>query len=111
MPVHVDIPVRVRVDSAALDERLDDLVEAFGAAAGRAVASSCVLVGAQRGGYARVRLDRPSFRWLGDGVYEVSPDVRLMIERRLGEVLVACTPVPIATPSVPPLSRPASEPL
>jgi hypothetical protein len=87
MPVHVNIPIRIRIDSAAATTRADDIEAAVEAAVLRALANSREEVVAQRGGYVVVRPHMPTFTWMGDGLSAIpratQHDLQAQLERCL----------------------------
>jgi hypothetical protein len=110
MPVRVVIPVRLRVDAAALHGRADAVADAVAAAVGRAVARSREVVLGPRGGYLAPAPRRPTFTWLGAGLPDLTAADRAEWEARLGEridaAFRAAVPPPPAAPA-PLAGRPA----
>ncbi len=80
MPVRVDIPIRIRVDPAALTERREALEEALVAATGQALENSRRVVLAEQGESVGVRIHPPEVTWTGDGLNEVAEGVRAEVE-------------------------------
>jgi len=88
MPVRVTIPIRLRVDPAALTERQADVEEALAAAVGRALVNSRDVVLEKRGGYVGVRVHPPDISWYGDGLDRVTGTNRYEIEERITNTLI-----------------------
>src|SRR4030081_3841008 len=88
MPVRVYTPVRIRVDSEALESRCDCIEDALRKATGRALANSRDVTLAAHGGYLGVRLFEPEFVWTGDGLPEVSRSRRDELEQRWSDLLI-----------------------
>lgn len=113
----VTVPIRLRVDALALDERLADVEDTFVAAVGRALAAADTEVVAPRGGPRRPRLDDPAFAWSGPALGGVTGPAREQIEARLVALLrelttVAFDPDRVAGADGPGLlDRPQREPL
>lgn len=80
MTVGVTVPMRLRVDPAALRDRPDDLADALLTAATRALAGSVTHVLEPRGAYVGVQLDSPTIRWSGSELERVDADARERIE-------------------------------
>ncbi len=80
MPVQVFLPIRIKTDPGALEERQYDVQEALSAAAGRALTNSRNVVLERRGGYVGVKLHAPEVTWSGDGLADVPASVRAEIE-------------------------------
>jgi hypothetical protein len=87
LPVSVTVPTRVRVDSEALAARRDDLADALGAAAQRALAASVENVLEPRGSYACAYTNPPEFTWLGTGLGAVPGTTRAQIETLLADAI------------------------
>jgi hypothetical protein len=80
-PVCVEVPVRLRLDSAA-DGRLDDVEEALRAALGRALRNAQDHVPGPDPD-APVQLVEPEVRWSGDGVGKLPAGARERVEARV----------------------------
>jgi hypothetical protein len=93
MPVHVDVPIRIKVDPGALARRACCIESALSAAAGRALKNSSDVVLAGRGGYATVELHPPQLRWSGDGLGQVPQGLRLATGDLVASVLAEAAAV------------------
>lgn len=81
MPVHVHVPIRLRVDAAAL--RQPDVVDgALRRALGRALARSAEALDPM-GGYLNAVAEAPTLRWSGPGLPQVSAGVRARMDAQV----------------------------
>ena len=80
MPVHVHVPIRVRLAAADLAD-LDGLAESVEAAVARALARSREAVMEPRGAYVTPVLAAPAFSWIV--ARDVGAPGRAQVSRRL----------------------------
>ena len=80
MPVLVNVPIRLRLDSATLANPSEQLARPVGAALGRALANSREAVLARRGGYVGLETHTPTFNWTGEGVGSIPAERRETIQ-------------------------------
>lgn len=89
MPIHVHIPIRLRVDAAAIEEPGAALEAALDAAVRRALTRSREVVLEPRGTFVEPRLEAPTTEWSGGGAGAVSHATRRSFEIWLRTVLRA----------------------
>lgn len=87
MPVRVDIPTRLIVDSRSVVTRSGCIEDALTTAAERAILNSIDTVLDARGEYVGVQVHLPTFTWRGARAGEVSADTRANVEGMLINVL------------------------
>ena len=90
MPVSVHVPIRLRLTASRLETCLDEIEDAVGVAALRAMVRSRVAVLEPRSGYAAVTCAAPQFTWNGD-VARASQPLRQEIERRVAVALTGAS--------------------
>jgi hypothetical protein len=86
-PVRVDVPIRIRVDAAALAARQDELDAALADATGRALSTASRVLLAHAGPASLVEVGAPRLTWTGDGLDQVDPATRAATGRRVRRVL------------------------
>jgi hypothetical protein len=86
-PVRVDVPIRIRVDAAALAARPDELDAALAAATGRALGTASRVLLAHAGPASLVEVGAPRLTWTGDGLDQVDPATRAATGQRVRRVL------------------------
>ena len=97
-PVVVEVPIRLRLDPAALCERRQEVETALAAATGRALVTSrdVVLQGRTR----RVRLHPPQITWQGVGLSAVPTALRGDFEQGVADIIIrAAATAGITNPS------------
>ena len=85
MPVHVQVPIRVRLASADLAD-MNVVEEAVAEAVERALARSREAVVEPRGSFARPRLESPTYVWTGRAG-DVEPTVKTELEMRIARAV------------------------
>src|SRR6266852_400831 len=88
MPVSIYIPIRMRLDPAALQKREAHIQEALADGVGRALKNSVKSVAAHRGRFVEVAVASPEFTWFGEALAEVLPASREQFELLWSQVLV-----------------------
>ena len=83
-PVHVHVPIRIRVDLPALRQRPEELTDALGRALDRTLTTSCAALAPFHG---RVRIDPPTLGWSGDGLGDLDEDLRDRLGRQIAELI------------------------
>jgi hypothetical protein len=85
VPVHVQVPIRVRLASADLAD-MNVVEEAVAEAVERALARSREAVVEPRGSFARPRLESPTYVWTGRAG-DVEPTVKTELEMRIARAV------------------------
>ncbi len=88
MPVHVHLPIRLRIDAETLDAADDPIREALDAGVRRALQRTASEVLTPRGGYLGTRIHAPTVSWREGSLAALSPGQRDRIEQLVREVIV-----------------------
>jgi hypothetical protein len=85
--IHVQVPVRIRVEPNVLARRPEELDDALAAALGRVLERSGQALTAHAGSVAGVRFEPPQIAWAGDGLPDVDGLTRAATVSRVRQVL------------------------
>jgi hypothetical protein len=105
-PVHVHVPIRIRVDLPALRQRPEELNDALGSALDRTLTASCAALAPLRG---RITIEPATLGWSGDGLGDLDEDLRDRLGRQVAELIssLAAQRLPATLSSTAPAQRPA----
>ena len=105
-PVHVHVPIRIRVDLPALRQLPGEPADALGCALDRALTASCKALAPLRG---RIRINPPTLAWSGDGLGHLDEDLRDRLGRQVAELInsLAAQRLSAASTSTVPAQHPA----